>query len=99
MILHHPDAFSSQPQPGAPTRRLIDTDHYWMVEHRSQGGPIRLTGDPGPRVMMVMSGWVVIGRVEAGSGMTIIIPASAMPCPVEATEDAVLLEVGIPTHP
>jgi hypothetical protein len=26
----------------------------------------------------------------------VIIPASAMPCAVEATEDAVLLEVGIP---
>jgi mannose-6-phosphate isomerase len=98
IVVRPPDAFSSNVQPDVATRRLIDTDYYWMVEHRSEGGPIRLASDPGPRVMMVIAGWVTIGRVEAGSGMTVVIPASAMPCPVEATDDAILLEVGLPVH-
>lgn len=96
IVLHPPAAFSSNPEPGPVSRRLIDTPYYWMAEHRSKGGAVRLAEDPGPRVMMVIAGWVVIGRIEAGAGMTVIIPASAMPCSVEATEDAVLLEVGLP---
>lgn len=96
IVLHPEDAFSSEPAADRPSRRLIDTEYYWMIEHRTGGGPVQLAGDPGPRVLMVVSGWVTIGSVEAGSGMTVIVPSSAMPCPVEAFHDAVLLEIGLP---
>ena len=98
ILIHPPAAFSSEPDPDTPTRRLIETQYYWITEHRATGGTVRLAPDPGPRVIMVISGWATIGDIEAGSGSTVIIPASAMPCRVEAFEDAVLLEVGIPVE-
>lgn len=99
IVLHPATAISNSPAEDIETRQLTSTPYYWMTEHRSHGGTIRLTPAPGPRVIMVIAGWASVGALELGAGNTAIVPASAMSSMVEAFDRTVLLEVGVGPRP
>lgn len=91
--IHPADGFSVAPATSRGVRLLCANDHYWILEHRTEGR-IELGGVPGPRVLMVMSGSLAIGDLELVAGETAIVPASALPA--EASATGVVLEVGLP---
>ncbi len=97
LVIHPLEAFSSSPRPDDDTRTLVTTPHYWMVEHRSHGGTMRLSSAPGPRVIMVIAGWATVEALELGAGDTAVVPAAALPVMLEAFDRTVILEIGLPS--
>ena len=77
-------------------RTLVTTEHYWIREHVSGGGPVALLDAADPRVLLVTRGQVTIGDADAVMGTTMIVPAAiAREIEVSAAADAGLLEVGL----
>ncbi len=76
------------------TRSLVDTDDYWIHEHRSDAGPLGLDPQPGLRVVMVVDGCLSVGDVVAPRGTTVLIPASVRTV-AESFEPVVVLEIGL----
>lgn len=95
-VINPATAFSSSPRPEDDTRALVTNPHYWIVEHRSHGGTIRLSSAPGPRVVMVIAGWATVDALELGAGDTAVVPAAALPVMLEAFDRTVILEIGLP---
>lgn len=91
--IHPSDAFGVAPGSGPGVRLLVANRHYWIIEHRCDGR-FEMGGAPGPRVVMVIAGSMVMGDLRLSAGATAIVPAAALP--VAAHGAGVLLEVGIP---
>ncbi len=93
----------STPPPVEPTqidlttRDLVDTPHYWMHEHRSDGGGLWLDPRPGARILMVVDGALTVGEVAAPKGTTVLIPASVTADTV-SDQPVVVLEIGLPSQ-
>lgn len=87
--LHPPDAFSLPP--ASSTRTLIRNPHFWIREHHDPRP--RLSADPGPRVLMAISGTTRVAGVDYPAGSTLLIPAAGLGVSVEA--DGVVLEIGL----
>ena len=95
-------SFSSPPpveptQIDLTTRNLVDTPHYWMHEHRSDGGPLWSDPQPGLRVLVVMEGTLTIGDLLAPKGTTVLVPAAISVEPV-SDQPVVVLEIGVPAE-
>ncbi len=76
------------------SRSLIETDLYWMREHRVSPGPIQCDPRPGIKVLMVLEGAISVGDLSAEKGTTVIIPASS-PADIVADASSVILEIGL----
>ncbi len=76
------------------SQSLIETDHYWMREHRAGPGPIQCDPRPGLKVLMVLEGAIAVSKVHADKGTTVVIPASS-PADVAAESPSIVLEIGI----
>ncbi len=88
------------PLTGHGSRTLIETEHYWMVEHRHDHGTEPLTRAAELRVLLVTRGSVRVGwdggDFEVASGGTVLIPAVCAPeVEVAVVEPGVILEIGI----
>lgn len=82
-------------------RVLIETDRYWAAEHRSSFGTIHIDDRPELRVLMVISGQVILsigGREprRGRGGDTVIIPAAgAAALEVDVAAPATVLELAL----
>ena len=95
ILLHPQDALSEPPVSESGVRDLTVNQHYWMREHRHATSQIELSSQPGPRVIMVISGRVSVGDVSLGVGSTAIVPAVAIAEDVVVARSAVFLEIGL----
>ncbi len=94
-ILFNPKHATSLPAAtGRGVRQLISTQHYWIREHRTHEA-IELAQEPGPRVMMVMRGALLVDDLELRQGGTVIIPARTLDSPVSARGPSTILEIGL----
>lgn len=108
--LHIPDALEAlaaepPPSPSPPAldggkRLLIDTPHYRIWEHRTDGRQeLDIGEDPELRILMPAAGQAVVESgssppQELGVGATVVIPAAAAPSTaVTASGPSALLEV------
>lgn len=91
--LHHPEAFDLAPIDGSGRRRLIENPHYRIDEHATDG-PIELSAEPGPRILMVVRGTAGIGPLSIATGETVVLPADSLDTPI--TLAGTLLEIGLP---
>ncbi len=94
VILRHPDAFDLAPMTLGHDRRLVATAHYWIDEHRHEGGEVDLSDRPGFRIVMCVAGTATVGDITLRQGSTVIVPACALD--TEIGLDGTLLEVGVP---
>jgi mannose-6-phosphate isomerase len=94
VILRHPDAFDLAPMTLGHERSLVTTTHYWIDEHRHEGGEVDLSDRPGFRIVMCVAGTATVGDIAMRQGSTVIVPACALG--TEITLDGTLLEVGVP---
>ena len=95
-LIAHPegaDSLAPRPQPGV--RELISNQHYWIREHHHARGPFELSGLPGPRVLMAMSGVAEMSGLAVQPGTTAIVPSCAVDTIVEVDKAAVYLEIGL----
>lgn len=88
------------PLPGHGSRTLVETGHYWIVEHRHDHGGVPLLTTRELRILMVTRGAVRIGWdeevFEVATGGTVLIPAVCAPqLEVQVSEPGVVLEVGL----
>ncbi len=95
IIMHPPEAYSLAPTSEPGVRELTANQHYWIREHRHASGLVELSGLPGPRVIMIMSGVVAVGDLTVRKGATAIVPAAAIPSTVAVVDDSVFLEIGL----
>ena len=95
-IVFHPEAAQNlAPWHGSGVRQLTANQHYWIREHRDGRGEVSISGEPGPRVLMVLSGLIGVGELNLGRGATAIVPASATTELVGVDEKTVFLEIGL----
>jgi hypothetical protein len=91
-----PSAISVSASEIPGSRKLVDSTHYWIREHRSAGDPIRLDPRPELRVLLVANGEVEVGGETLSRGAVRVLPAvSAAIGDVNASPGAVLVETGI----
>jgi mannose-6-phosphate isomerase len=95
LVVHPEGADSLAPRSQLGVRELIVNQHYWIREHRHDQGGIELSGLPGPRVLMVISGAASVSGLLLPAGSTAIVPASAIDAVVEIDREAVYLEIGL----
>lgn len=86
------DAFSLEATTTPGVRELVRNEHYWMREHRVDGGASTLATTPGPKILNVTHGSIALGDLELAKGTTAIVPASSTISAFEA-DDAVILEM------
>ncbi len=91
--LHPEEAFSLVPAPSAGVRDLVRTDHYWMREHRLDAGSSALARSPGPTILSVVRGAVVLGDLRLERGDTAIVPAASGVSRIEGRA-ATAIEIG-----
>ena len=91
--LYPEEAFSLAPAPSAGVRDLVRTDHYWMREHRLDAGSSALARSPGPTILSVVRGAVVLGDLRLERGDTAIVPASSGVSRIEC-HAATAIEIG-----
>lgn len=101
LVTRPEDAISAERIDCPGARTLVATEHYWIREHVSGGGPVAVLDAAETRVLMVTRGEVTVGDVDAAMGMTLIVPAAiAQGVAVSAAAGAGLLEVGLtPVEP
>ena len=97
LVVHPEGADSLAPRSQPGFRDLISNQHYWIREHRHEGGAIELSSEPGPRVLMVMSGAASVSDLVLQTGTTAIVPACATEVVVRVDESVVYLEIGVVT--
>jgi mannose-6-phosphate isomerase len=91
-----PSAISVSASEIPGSRKLVDSTHYWIREHRSAGDPIRLDPRAELRVLLVANGDVELGSEVLSRGAVRVLPAvSAAIGDVNASPGAVLVETGI----
>ncbi len=78
---------------------LVRNDHYWITEHRPVGDAFRLADEPGPRIVLAVSGRLAVGDVELSLGRSAVVPATSPVWTVSATPGAVALEIGLGLDP
>lgn len=110
--LHIPEAIAtlsvSGPAPSQEaqldfcTRLLVETEHYWITEHRlDQGETPLLDPTPGFRVLLVVDGKLALDHLDATyrveKGATVLIPAAiTSTIALSADPGTVFLEIGTP---
>ncbi len=87
------EAFSLAPALSAGVRDLVRTDHYWMREHRLDTGSSALARSPGPTILSVVRGAVLLGDLRLERGDTAIVPASSGVSRIEG-HAATAIEIG-----
>jgi len=95
LLMHPAGAVSLPPAKATGIRELTANEYYWMREHRHCEGVFALAGRPGPAVLMVMAGSIVVDDLELDIGATAIVPASATDTEVTVTSTATFLEIGL----
>ena len=93
IVIDPADAFSLDATTAQGVRQLVSTAHYWMREHRLDGGTSELAATPGPSVLSVARGTIRLGSLELSVGTTAIVPASSDVTSFEGS-GAVVLEMG-----
>ena len=93
-------ALSQEAQLDLTTRLLVETDHYWMIEHRIDSEPPFLDPRTGFRVFMIISGAMTLSFAddvyELTKGATTLIPSSITEqIQVNCAPDTVFLEIGV----
>ncbi len=91
--LHPDDAFSLDPSTVPGVRELVRNQHYWLREHRVDGGAGHLADTAGPVVLNIVRGSIALGTLRLSRGATAIVPASAAISTFEG-EEAIVLEMG-----
>lgn len=77
-------------------RSLVTTPDYWIKEHRSDGGPVRLDERRELRVVTVVGGEVTVGGETIRTGASRMFPASSsLLGSLAATSGSVVIETGI----
>ena len=95
IVMHPHDAPSMAPSAESGVRELTANQHFWIREHRNEAGAVELSGQPGPRVLMVISGVVTVGALTLGKGATAIVPACAIEAAAGVEREGVFLEIGL----
>ena len=94
-IVLRPDAaFSLDAMSSTGVRELVRNDHYWMREHRVEAGTGDLAPTPGPTILNVTRGAIVLDDLELSRGTTAIVPASSNVSTFEGS-GAVVMEMGL----
>jgi mannose-6-phosphate isomerase len=89
------------PITGEGSRTLIETRHYWQVEHKRRSGPLYLDPARELRILTVISGTATLRwgdglAMELGTGATVLIPAVVAPeSEIELTSEGVVIETGL----
>lgn len=91
--LHPEEAFSLAPSASVGVRDLVRSEHYWMREHRLDAGSSALVRPPGPTILSVVRGTVVLGDLQLERGDTAIVPASSDVSRIEG-HAATAIEIG-----
>jgi mannose-6-phosphate isomerase len=91
--LHPPEAFSLAASSTPGVRELVRSEHYWMREHRLDAGSSQLAKTPGPVVLSVVRGVIMLADIELAMGTTAIVPASSSVTSFEGS-DAIVMEMG-----
>ncbi len=73
---------------------LLETDHYWLREHRRDSGPWMSDPRRCAKILMVLNGAIMVGDVAAEKGTTVLVPASS-PAEIHVYSAATVLEIGI----
>jgi len=110
--LHIPEAIAtlslSGPAPSQEarldftTRLLIETQHYWIAEHRLDDGETPLLDlAPGFRVLLVVDGILTLTHLDISyalkKGSTVLVPAAIASEVIPSVEPGtVFLEIGLP---
>jgi mannose-6-phosphate isomerase len=94
IVLDPAEAFSLEAVSDAGVRELVRNDHYWMREHRLDGGSSDLARTSGPIILNVTRGSINVGGLELTKGATAIVPASSSVASFEG-RDAVVMEMGV----
>lgn len=89
-----PSAFSL-PAVAKGARQLIDTDDYWIREHRQQSGGLRLAETDGPTILMVVDGRVDVESMAFRKGATVVVPADCAEPQVSVVSPTTVLEIGL----
>lgn len=91
---------SQEAQLDLTTRLLVETEHYWMTEHRLDNGESPfLDPRPGFRVVLIVNGAATVTHRETNydlsKGSTVLLPADIIgDARVECEPGTVLLEIG-----
>ena len=94
-IILRPEAAYSLESVAVPgVRELVRNDHYWMREHRLEGGTSELADTEGPIILNVTRGSIMVGELELTKGTTAIVPASSSTSSFEGV-GAVVMEMGV----
>lgn len=91
IVRRDPSAISLGPLEGPGSRALIDTPHYRMVEHRSDGSPVAIEGGE-LALVSVFGSPGEIGGVALAAGETVVRPASSGADVVEVESGGVVIE-------
>jgi len=94
IVLDSAEAFSLEAVAHAGVRELVRNDHYWMREHRLDGGSSDLARTLGPTILNVTRGSITVGGLELKKGTTAIVPASSSVSSFDG-RDAVVMEMGV----
>jgi mannose-6-phosphate isomerase len=94
IIVDPPTTYSLDAMSTDGVRQLVRNEHYWMREHRVGTGSSVLAETPGPAILNVTRGSVVLGGLELGKGSTALVPASSSVSSFKG-RDAVVLEIGL----
>ncbi len=92
---------STRPIDGDGQRRLVETAHYSVIEHRSSIGTVEIATESELRVLMIVDGEVVISTpgqspMRFAAGRTIVIPAMVIHSAViEVLAPATVLEISL----
>lgn len=74
-------------------RVLTDNSHYRVVEHRTKGDGVAVGASPGPAVLLVVSGTILLGDIALDTGSTAVVPHESGEVVFRANAEAKVLEV------
>lgn len=81
-------------EPGV--RELLNSELYWIREHRSDGGELAFDPRSEARVVMVVAGAATAGDTQLPLGTTAVLPAVVCPTlAAAAAPGSVVLEIGL----
>ena len=101
IVLEPEGAVMLTPLAGEGSRTLIETHHYWLVEHKRRSGSIALDPASELRILTVVAGTIELGwgdepLMELRPGATVLVPAMIAPTTeVDVVADAVVIETGL----
>ncbi len=77
------------------TRDLERNEHYWIREHRTEGGRLEMLTEAEVRILLPVEGNLQIDSLDVPMGATAVVPASAIAQTTISASKGTVLEVGL----